>query len=63
MSKGFEEGNYLLRPIPQDRRISQVNLHDYPTAALADRAGIDIVMIGDWSYWDTKIPFRSPWRK
>jgi len=31
----------------QGRKITKVNLHDYPTAALADRAGIDIVMIGD----------------
>ena len=29
------------------RKITKVNLHDYPTAVLADRAGIDIVMIGD----------------
>jgi len=29
------------------RKITKVNLHDYPTAILADRAGIDIVMIGD----------------
>lgn len=29
------------------RRITKVNLHDYPTAVLADRAGIDMVMIGD----------------
>ena len=31
----------------QGRKITKVNLHDYPTAVLADRAGIDIVMIGD----------------
>ena len=31
----------------QGRKITKVNLHDYPTAILADRAGIDIVMIGD----------------
>ena len=37
----------MLKPIPQNRIITKVNLHDYPTAALADRAGIDIVMIGD----------------
>lgn len=29
------------------RKITKVNLHDYPTAVLADRAGIDMVMIGD----------------
>ena len=29
------------------RKIIKVNLHDYPTAVLADRAGIDMVMIGD----------------
>ena len=31
----------------QGWKITKVNLHDYPTAVLADRAGIDIVMIGD----------------
>ncbi len=29
------------------RKITKVNLHDYPTAVLADRAGMDMVMIGD----------------
>ncbi len=29
------------------KKITKINLHDYPTAVLADRAGIDIVMIGD----------------
>jgi 3-methyl-2-oxobutanoate hydroxymethyltransferase len=31
----------------EGRKITKINLHDYPTAVLADRAGIDIVMIGD----------------
>ena len=31
----------------EGHKITKVNLHDYPTAVLADRAGIDIVMIGD----------------
>jgi 3-methyl-2-oxobutanoate hydroxymethyltransferase len=37
----------ILQMKKQGRKITKVNLHDYPTAALADRAGIDIVMIGD----------------
>jgi len=31
----------------EGKKITKINLHDYPTAVLADRAGIDIVMIGD----------------
>ena len=37
----------LLQMKREGRKITKVNLHDYPTAVLADRAGIDIVMIGD----------------
>jgi len=37
----------ILRMKKEGRKITKVNLHDYPTAVLADRAGIDIVMIGD----------------
>jgi 3-methyl-2-oxobutanoate hydroxymethyltransferase len=37
----------ILQMKGQGRKITKVNLHDYPTAVLADRAGIDIVMIGD----------------
>ena len=37
----------LLQMKKEGRKITKVNLHDYPTAVLADRAGIDIVMIGD----------------
>ncbi|MDH4264977.1 MAG: 3-methyl-2-oxobutanoate hydroxymethyltransferase [Deltaproteobacteria bacterium] len=31
----------------EGRKITKINLHDYPTAVLADQAGIDIVMTGD----------------
>jgi 3-methyl-2-oxobutanoate hydroxymethyltransferase len=37
----------ILRMKGGPRKITKVNLHDYPTAVLADRAGIDMVMIGD----------------
>jgi 3-methyl-2-oxobutanoate hydroxymethyltransferase len=37
----------ILQMKKEERKITKVNLHDYPTAVLADRAGIDIVMIGD----------------
>ncbi len=37
----------LLQMKKEGRKITKINLHDYPTAVLADRAGIDIVMIGD----------------
>lgn len=37
----------ILQMKREGRKITKVNLHDYPTAVLADRAGIDIVMIGD----------------
>jgi len=37
----------ILQMKKDGRKITKVNLHDYPTAVLADRAGIDIVMIGD----------------
>jgi 3-methyl-2-oxobutanoate hydroxymethyltransferase len=36
----------ILQMKKQGRKITKVNLHDYPTAVLADQAGIDIVMIG-----------------
>jgi 3-methyl-2-oxobutanoate hydroxymethyltransferase len=37
----------ILRRKKEGRKITKINLHDYPTAVLADRAGIDMVMIGD----------------
>jgi 3-methyl-2-oxobutanoate hydroxymethyltransferase len=37
----------ILRMKKEGRKITKINLHDYPTAVLADRAGIDMVMIGD----------------
>jgi 3-methyl-2-oxobutanoate hydroxymethyltransferase len=37
----------LLKRKREGHKITKINLHDYPTAVLADRAGIDIVMIGD----------------
>ncbi len=37
----------ILQMKKEGRKITKINLHDYPTAVLADRAGIDIVMIGD----------------
>jgi 3-methyl-2-oxobutanoate hydroxymethyltransferase len=37
----------LLQKKREGQKITKINLHDYPTAVLADRAGIDIVMIGD----------------
>ena len=37
----------ILRMKKEGRKITKINLHDYPTAVLADRAGVDMVMIGD----------------
>jgi 3-methyl-2-oxobutanoate hydroxymethyltransferase len=37
----------ILRMKGGPRKITKVNLHDYPSAVLADRAGIDMVMVGD----------------
>ena len=37
----------VLRMKKEGKRITKINLHDYPTAVLADRAGIDMVMVGD----------------
>ena len=37
----------LLKMKRDKKKITKINLHDYPTAVLADRAGIDMVMIGD----------------
>lgn len=37
----------ILQMKKEGKKITKINLHDYPTAVLADRAGIDIVMIGD----------------
>ena len=37
----------ILQMKKDGRKITKINLHDYPTAVLADRAGMDIVMIGD----------------
>jgi 3-methyl-2-oxobutanoate hydroxymethyltransferase len=37
----------ILKKKKEGRKITKVNLHDYPTAVLADQAGVDIVMIGD----------------
>lgn len=37
----------ILQMKKERKKITKINLHDYPTAVLADRAGIDIVMIGD----------------
>ena len=37
----------VLKMKGQGGKITKINLHDYPTAVLADRAGIDMVMVGD----------------
>lgn len=37
----------ILQMKKEGKKITKINLHDYPTAVLADRAGIDIIMIGD----------------
>jgi 3-methyl-2-oxobutanoate hydroxymethyltransferase len=37
----------VLRMKKEGKKITKINLHDYPTAVLADRAGIDLVMVGD----------------
>jgi 3-methyl-2-oxobutanoate hydroxymethyltransferase len=37
----------ILRMKKEGKRITKINLHDYPTAVLADQAGIDMVMVGD----------------
>jgi len=37
----------ILRMKKEGKKITKINLHDYPTAVLADRAGIDMVMVGD----------------
>ena len=37
----------VLRMKKEGKKITKINLHDYPTAVLADRAGIDMVMVGD----------------
>lgn len=37
----------ILRMKKEGKKITKINLHDYPTAMLADRAGIDMVMVGD----------------
>ncbi len=37
----------ILKMKGQGGKITKINLHDYPTAVLADRAGIDMVMVGD----------------
>lgn len=37
----------ILQMKREGKKITKINLHDYPTAVLADRAGIGIVMIGD----------------
>ncbi len=37
----------ILQMKKEGKKITKINLHDYPTAVLADRVGIDIVMIGD----------------
>jgi 3-methyl-2-oxobutanoate hydroxymethyltransferase len=37
----------ILRMKNEGKKITKINLHDYPTAVLADRAGIDMVMVGD----------------
>jgi len=49
----------LLRMKQDGRKIAAISLYDYPTAVLADRAGIDVILVGDGSVGMTALGYAS----
>jgi len=50
---------HLLDMKKNGRKIVAVSLYDYPTAVLADKAGVDVILVGDGSVGMTALGYRN----
>ncbi|MEM3595978.1 MAG: 3-methyl-2-oxobutanoate hydroxymethyltransferase, partial [Candidatus Bathyarchaeia archaeon] len=50
---------HLLEMKKNGRKIVAVSLYDYPTAVFAEKAGIDVILVGDGSVGMTALGYRN----